>query len=122
MDVVLLIIRLINCFSCIVLVGESRPPKRKKRKICNGNSNEKLDEDNDDESDEDINLDSEKDDDICDSDDDIAARFRRGGSLPDYLDLGDNSQDDSIDEVEDGDDDREWNALGAALEREFLSE
>lgn len=112
-----IIIRLIDDVFCVV--GELGPPRRKKRKVCNGNSDEKFDEDNDDESDED-NLDSEKDDNR-DSDDDIAARFRRGEIIPDYLDLGDNSQD-SIDDVEDGDDDREWNALGAALEREFLSD
>lgn len=49
-------------------------------------------------------------------------RFRRGEDLPDDLDLGDNSQD-SVDlEPIENEDDREWNAMGAALEREFLSE
>lgn len=58
-----------------------------------------------------------------DDDDDPVTRFRRGEDLPDDLDLGDNSQD-SIDDLElmDNEDDREWNAMGAALEREFLSE
>lgn len=85
--------------------------KRKKRKIYNGNSDKSSSEDKDDNNDSD------------DDDDDPAVRFRRGGALPDDLDLGDNSQD-SIDDFEEGDneDDREWNALGAALEREFLSE
>lgn len=90
--------------------------KRKKRKVYNGNSDKGSSKDIDD------NCDSD-DDDNNDSDDDLVARFRRGGELPDDLDLGDNSQD-SVDDFEedDNEDDREWNALGAALEREFLSE
>lgn len=88
--------------------------KRKKRKVYNGNSDKGSSKDKDD------NYDSD-DDDNNDSDDDVVARFRRGEELPDDLDLGDNSQD-SVDDLEDNEDDREWNALGAALEREFLSE
>lgn len=90
--------------------------KRKKRKVYNGNSDIGSSKDIDDNRDSD-------DDDNNDSDDDLVGRFRRGGELPDDLDLGDNSQD-SVDDFEedDNEDDREWNALGAALEREFLSE
>lgn len=58
-----------------------------------------------------------------DDDDDPVTRFRRGEDLPDDLDLGDNSQDSVEDlEIMDNEDDREWNAMGAALEREFLSQ
>ena len=58
-----------------------------------------------------------------DDDDDPVVRFRRGEGLPDDLDLGDYSQDSVEDlEAENVDDEREWNAMGAALEREFLSE
>ncbi|KYN01568.1 PREDICTED: RNA polymerase II subunit A C-terminal domain phosphatase [Cyphomyrmex costatus] len=88
--------------------------KRKKRKVYNGNNDQGFSEDVD-------NYDSE-DDDNNDSDEDLVARFRRGEELPDDLDLGDNSQDSVDDFEEDNEDDREWNALGAALEREFLSE
>ena len=93
--------------------------KRKKRKVYNGNNDKDFSKDVDyHDSEDDDNNDSDDDD-----DDDLVARFRRGGELPDDLDLGDNSQD-SVDdfEEEDNEDDREWNALGAALEREFLSE
>ena len=83
-------------------------PDRKRKKFCN-------------ESSEDDTSSSENDDD--DDDDDPVTRFRRGESLPDDLDLGDNSQDSVEDlEVMDNEDEREWNAMGAALEREFLSE
>jgi len=88
--------------------------KRKKRKVYNGNSDKGSSKDIDD------NRDSDDDNNDSD-DDDLVAHFRRGGELPDDLDLGDNSQD-SVDDLEDNEDDREWNALGAALEREFLSE
>ncbi|XP_034173432.2 RNA polymerase II subunit A C-terminal domain phosphatase Fcp1 [Osmia lignaria lignaria] len=83
-------------------------PDRKRKKFCN-------------ESSEDDTSSSENDDD--DDDDDPVTRFRRGESLPDDLDLGDNSQD-SVEDLElmDNEDEREWNAMGAALEREFLSE
>ncbi|XP_011875517.1 PREDICTED: RNA polymerase II subunit A C-terminal domain phosphatase isoform X2 [Vollenhovia emeryi] len=103
--------------------GELGISKRKKRKIYNGNSDRGSSKDRDDnyESDDDDNRDSD-DDDNNDSDDDLVARFRKGGDLPDDLDLGDNSQDSVDDLEEDNEDDREWNALGAALEREFLSE
>ena len=61
------------------------------------------------------------DDDDEDTDDPVV-RFRRGEDLPDDLDLGDNSQDSMDLGAVDFEDDREWNAMGAALEREFLSE
>ncbi|XP_025989870.1 RNA polymerase II subunit A C-terminal domain phosphatase isoform X2 [Solenopsis invicta] len=90
--------------------------RKKKRKIYNGKSDKGSSKDKDD------NRDSDDDDNNDSDDDDLGARFRRGGELPDDLDLGDNSQD-SVDDLEDdNEDDREWNALGAALEREFLSE
>ncbi|XP_018376879.1 PREDICTED: RNA polymerase II subunit A C-terminal domain phosphatase isoform X2 [Trachymyrmex cornetzi] len=97
-------------------INELGVSKRKKRKVYNGN--------NDTDFSKDVDYhDSEDDDNNESDDDDLVARFRRGGDLPDDLDLGDNSQD-SVDdfEEEDNEDDREWNALGAALEREFLSE
>ncbi|XP_012055680.1 PREDICTED: RNA polymerase II subunit A C-terminal domain phosphatase [Atta cephalotes] len=100
-------------------INELGVSKRKKRKVYNGNNDKDFSKDVDyHDSEDDDNNDSDDDD-----DDDLVARFRRGGELPDDLDLGDNSQD-SVDdfEEEDNEDDREWNALGAALEREFLSE
>lgn len=49
--------------------------------------------------------------------------FRRGGPLPDNLSLGEDSQDSVEDlEADDMTDEREWNAMGAALERDFLSD
>ncbi|KYQ55199.1 RNA polymerase II subunit A C-terminal domain phosphatase [Trachymyrmex zeteki] len=98
-------------------ISELGVPRRKKRKIYNGNNDKDFSKDvdnHDSEDDDDDNNDSD--------DDDLVARFRRGGELPDDLDLGDNSQDSVDDFEEDNEDDREWNALGAALEREFLSE
>ncbi|KYN33258.1 RNA polymerase II subunit A C-terminal domain phosphatase [Trachymyrmex septentrionalis] len=95
-------------------INELGVSKRKKRKLYNGN---------DKDFSKDIDYHDSEDDDNNDSDDDdLVAHFRRGGELPD-LDLGDNSHD-SVDDLEeeDNEDDREWNALGAALEREFLSE
>ncbi|KAG9438020.1 RNA polymerase II subunit A C-terminal domain phosphatase [Apis mellifera carnica] len=84
-------------------------PIRKKKKFSN-------------ESSEDDHSSSDKDD-TLDDDDDPVTRFRRGESLPDDLDLGDNSQDSVEDlEIMDNEDEREWNEMGAALEREFLSE
>lgn len=75
--------------------------KKKKKKLCYRSSEDE--EDDDDE-------------------DDPVTRFRRGEDLLDEFDLGDNSQD-SVDlEPVENEDDREWNAMGAALEREFLSE
>ncbi|CAG5093443.1 Similar to CTDP1: RNA polymerase II subunit A C-terminal domain phosphatase (Homo sapiens) [Cotesia congregata] len=67
----------------------------------------------------DINEDNDDDD-----DEDPVIRFRRGEPLPDDLDLGDQGSQDSveIDDPAEEEDDREWNAMGAALEREFLSE
>nr|XP_003705054.1 PREDICTED: RNA polymerase II subunit A C-terminal domain phosphatase isoform X2 [Megachile rotundata] len=85
-------------------------PRRKKKKLCN-------------ESSEDNSSSSENEDTVDEDDDDPVTRFRRGENLPDDLDLGDNSQDSVEDlEVMDNEDEREWNAMGAALEREFLSE
>ncbi|CAK9806258.1 RNA polymerase II subunit A C-terminal domain phosphatase [Anthophora quadrimaculata] len=86
-------------------------PTRKRKKLAN-------------ESSEEDSSSSGKDDTVDDDDDDDpVTRFRRGESLPDDLDLGDNSQD-SIEDLEimDNEDDRKWNEMGAALEREFLSE
>lgn len=89
--------------------------RRKKRKVYNGNPDTGSSKDKDDNRNSD-------DDDNNDSDDDLVTRFRTGEDLSDDLDLGDNSQDSVDDLEEDNEDDREWNALGAALEREFLSE
>lgn len=103
--------------------GESDVSKRKKRKIYNGNSDKSSSDEKDEkcDSDEDDN-DDDDDADNDEDDDDPVICFRRGQDLPDDLDLGDNSQDSIDDFEEDNEDDREWNALGAALEREFLSE
>ncbi|XP_031782575.1 RNA polymerase II subunit A C-terminal domain phosphatase [Nasonia vitripennis] len=93
------------------------PPCSKKRK----KSSDAEDSCNNDSSDEENKrLCAEYED---DDEDDPVTRFRRGEGLPDDLDLGDNSQD-SVEnlEAEDMEDEREWNAMGAALEREFLSE
>jgi len=51
-----------------------------------------------------------------------SSKFRRGEALPSDLDLGEDESasqgsDEPPDEVDDGD----WNMMGAALEREFLS-
>lgn len=93
------------------LIGSNiNEPIRKKKKFSN-------------ESSEDDHSSSDKDDTLDDEDDDPVTRFRRGESLPDDLDLGDNSQDSVEDlEIMDNEDEREWNEMGAALEREFLSE
>ncbi|XP_034934132.1 RNA polymerase II subunit A C-terminal domain phosphatase [Chelonus insularis] len=66
----------------------------------------------------------DEDDADDDDDEDPVTRFRRGESLPDDLDLGEYASQDSveIDDPVEEDDDREWNAMGAALEREFLSD
>lgn len=81
---------------------ECMSSKKKKKKLCYHSSE---DEDDDDD------------------DDDPVTRFRRGEDILDEFDLGDNSQD-SVEDLEpmENEDDREWNAMGAALEREFLSE
>ncbi|XP_053981175.1 RNA polymerase II subunit A C-terminal domain phosphatase isoform X1 [Hylaeus volcanicus] len=85
-------------------------PRRKRKKLSNESSED------DDSSGKEDTLDD-------DDDDDPVTRFRRGEDLLDDLDLGDNSQDSVEDlEIMDNEDDREWNAMGAALEREFLSE
>jgi RNA polymerase II subunit A-like phosphatase len=54
-----------------------------------------------------------------DEDEMPSTKFRRGEALPSDLELGDDScgSDDPPDEIDDG----EWNMMGAALEREFLS-
>nr|XP_050865441.1 RNA polymerase II subunit A C-terminal domain phosphatase isoform X1 [Vespula vulgaris]XP_050865442.1 RNA polymerase II subunit A C-terminal domain phosphatase isoform X1 [Vespula vulgaris] len=103
---------------------------KKKRRLYNHSSDDDADDgdDNDDDddvddggNDDDENEDDDEDEDN-DDDNDLTTRFRRGEDLPDDLDLGDNSQD-SVDlEPIENEDDREWNAMGAALEREFLSE
>ncbi|XP_017883327.1 RNA polymerase II subunit A C-terminal domain phosphatase isoform X1 [Ceratina calcarata] len=90
---------------------DTHEPIRKRKKLCN-------------ESSEDDGSSSENNDTLeDDDDDDPVTRFRRGENLPDDLDLGDNSQDSVEDlEIMDNEDEREWNEMGAALEREFLSE
>lgn len=51
-----------------------------------------------------------------------SVKFRRGEPLPSDLDLGEDSQDSPpSDEPLDDGDDGDWNMMGAALEREFLS-
>lgn len=59
-------------------------------------------------------------DDDDDDEEDPMTRFRRGEQLEDDLDLEDDSQDSM--EVTANEDDGEWNEMGAALEREFLSD
>lgn len=92
------------------------PPCSKRRKKSSDNEDSC---NNDSSDDENKRLCAEYED---DDDDDPVTRFRRGEGLPDDLDLGDDSQD-SVEklEAEDMEDEREWNAMGAALEREFLS-
>lgn len=89
---------------------------RKRRKIQRNSSSDSSEGKG---KDYDINEDNDDDD-----DEDPVTRFRRGEPLPDDLDLGDQGSQDSveIDDPAEEDDDREWNAMGAALEREFLSE
>lgn len=70
--------------------------------------------------DDDSSMDKKDSEDDEDEEDDIVARFRRGEGLPNELDLGPDS-DDSM-EVTANEDDGEWNEMGAALEREFLSD
>ncbi|GLH06019.1 CTD nuclear envelope phosphatase 1 homolog [Gryllus bimaculatus] len=63
------------------------------------------------------------DSELDDLDEDMpSTKFRRGEALPSDLELGEddsasNGSDDPPDEIDDGD----WNMMGAALEREFLS-
>ncbi|XP_046434726.1 RNA polymerase II subunit A C-terminal domain phosphatase [Neodiprion fabricii] len=64
--------------------------------------------------------DGDEDEDDPDDEDDPLTRFRRGEGSLDGFDLGDDSQDSM--EVAATEDDGEWNEMGAALEREFLSE
>lgn len=97
--------------SCIIVLTD--PSTKKRRKVSHDSSTD----DSSDERDKYGNDDEDGDD-----DDDLVVRFRRGEDLPDDLDLGDNSQDSIGDAPSDEVDDREWNAMGAALEREFLSE
>ncbi|XP_043280796.1 RNA polymerase II subunit A C-terminal domain phosphatase isoform X2 [Venturia canescens] len=92
--------------------------KAKRKKV----SKESSSEDSSDEKDKYIFQRYHKEDEEGDDDDDPVTRFRRGEDLPDDLDLGDNSQDSIGDPPGDEGDEREWNALGAALEREFLTE
>ncbi|XP_063995143.1 RNA polymerase II subunit A C-terminal domain phosphatase isoform X2 [Diachasmimorpha longicaudata] len=93
--------------------------KRRKTKKENASSSSSSSEDEERQRDrERQNEDNDEND-----DDDPITRFRRGEGLPDDLDMGDSQ--DSVEEIDDPaeeDDDREWNAMGAALEREFLSE
>ncbi|XP_046751533.1 RNA polymerase II subunit A C-terminal domain phosphatase [Diprion similis] len=64
--------------------------------------------------------DEDEEEDDPDDEDDPLTRFRRGEGSLDGFDLGDDSQDSM--EVAATEDDGEWNEMGAALEREFLSE
>lgn len=93
-------------------------PKAKRKKTSKDSSSS----DSSDETDKYIFQRYHKDEEEGDDDDDPVTRFRRGEDLPDDLDLGENSQDSIGDPPEDDGDEREWNALGAALEREFLTE
>ncbi|KAK2579346.1 hypothetical protein KPH14_008297 [Odynerus spinipes] len=95
---------------------EVSPKKKRKLKLCLRTS-----KDDDNEGDED---DDNEDDEDDDDDDDPVMRFRRGEDLPDDLDLGDDNSQDSLEDLEpmENEDEKEWNAMGAALEREFLSE
>ncbi|CAD1480823.1 unnamed protein product [Heterotrigona itama] len=87
--------------------SNANEPIRKKKKFSNDSSDDT----------------SSENDTPDDDDDDPVTRFRRGENLPDDLDFGDNSQDSVEDlEIMDNEDEREWNEMGAALEREFLSE
>ncbi|KAI4492165.1 hypothetical protein M0802_009971 [Mischocyttarus mexicanus] len=107
---------------------------KKRRRLCNRSFNNDGDDDDDnenedeDEHDEDDDEDDEEEDDddnsgdVDDGKNDLTIRFRRGEDVTNDLDFGDNSQD-SVDlELIENEDDKEWNAMGAALEREFLSE
>lgn len=62
-------------------------------------------------------------DDLMDSsvDEFPSTKFRRGQQLESDLDFGQNSNSEGSDEPQDEVDDGEWNMMGAALEREFLS-
>lgn len=56
------------------------------------------------------------------TDDMPSTKFRRGEALPSDLDLGENeSESQGSEEPPDETDDGDWNMMGAALEREFLS-
>lgn len=50
-----------------------------------------------------------------------SVRFRRGETLESDLDFGQDSNSERSEEAPDDMDDGEWNMMGAALEREFLS-
>lgn len=65
--------------------------------------------------------DEEFEDDTKDSDDCVSAKFRRGERLDSDLDIGQDSNSEGSTEAPDEIDDGEWNMMGAALEREFLS-
>jgi RNA polymerase II subunit A-like phosphatase len=64
---------------------------------------------------------TESDNEEDDEEDDMpSTKFRRGEALPSDLEFGDDDScgsDEPADEIDDGD----WNMMGAALEREFLS-
>ncbi|XP_066584575.1 RNA polymerase II subunit A C-terminal domain phosphatase [Prorops nasuta] len=79
--------------------------------------------DNDDDNDNDDDDDNDNDNDVEEDEDDPITRFRRGEVLTDDADLG-NESPDSVENYDgmENEDDREWNAMGAALEREFLSD
>ncbi|XP_069672382.1 RNA polymerase II subunit A C-terminal domain phosphatase isoform X1 [Periplaneta americana] len=65
---------------------------------------------------------TESDGEEDDEEDDMpSAKFRRGEALPSDLDLGEEEDSCGSDEPPDDIDDGDWNMMGAALEREFLS-
>lgn len=106
-------------FTSSISEYQTSPIKRRKE----DNSSESDYDNDDDDEEKRTKCGLVEDDDDDDDDEDPVTRFRRGEGLPDDLDLGDISQDSvEIDDTEDFEDDREWNAMGAALEREFLSD
>ncbi|KAK0091068.1 hypothetical protein PV326_003806 [Microctonus aethiopoides] len=103
---------------------ESFEPVRKRAKIDEENSSDENDDGSEDLHNKYLYPDDDNDNDgNKDDDEDPITVFRRGGSLPDDLDLGEYASQDSVEipDILEEDDDREWNAMGAALEREFLS-
>lgn len=110
---------------CVFLiVDESFEPVRKRSKMDEENSSDENDDGNEDMHNKYLYPDDDNDNDgNKDDEEDPITVFRRGGSLPDDLDLGEYASQDSVEipDILEEDDDREWNAMGAALEREFLS-
>lgn len=67
------------------------------------------------------NEDEDIDENTKDSDEFPSTKFRRGEQLDSDLDIGQDSNSEGSIEAPDEMDDGEWNMMGAALEREFLS-